>query len=59
MSVARGIYRTQSCVVPAFGLVKSVCHLKKETNAEFTGPSRVGSGLSGDIGVADCRPVPF
>lgn len=55
--VAQGVHRIQSCLIPALGLVKSVCHLKKETNAGVTG--RGGNGLSGDVGVADCRPVLF
>lgn len=44
MRVAWGIYRTRSCVLSAFGLMKSLCHLEKKTNAELQVLLEVGVG---------------
>lgn len=42
--VAPGVYRIQSCVVPAFGLVKSIYHLEKDANAALQVLVEVGMG---------------
>lgn len=58
--VARGIYRTQSVLCRSSLWVSEVClSFEKGDKSGVTGPSRGGNGLSGDVGVASCRPVPL